>query len=321
MCLNAGLIPRTRTINKPLLSLSLSRFGFAPTNQRGEVVAISDATRLRDCTRREFRGHFPGRTAYVRTSFEPPIDGAALAYTVDGILGDGLRLEASSAELRRALTLRGGAMHAVPCRGIRKAAPHVVAASSSTIVPVVVSTTMRTTHARAAAEAGDVSDELSGAQPGLLHRLRKSLKFDRAALSRYGANAFLTYGLVSNWSSGLLTSLAWATFARRAGVSPLAPGQWKPFFLVYTALYATIGTLIRPLRFALAISLTPTFEAALLRTRSLVPYARTKPGLNRALALIVLILIGNVGITGLLTACGVWLAATVTGVPIFPSPA
>ena len=106
MCLDAGLEPLTRTINKPILSLSLARFGFTPTNSRGEVVSISGATRLRDCHKREFRGHVPGRTAYVRTAFQPPRDAAVLAATVDAVLGGGLHLEASPRELRQALTLQ-----------------------------------------------------------------------------------------------------------------------------------------------------------------------------------------------------------------------
>jgi len=116
MCLDARVVPRTREINKPLLSLSLSRFGFGPTNNRGQVVAISSATRLRDCRARDFRGYVAGRTAYVRTAFEPPRDTAALDAAVESVLCDGLRLEASPEELRRALTLRGGAMRRQPSR-------------------------------------------------------------------------------------------------------------------------------------------------------------------------------------------------------------
>ena len=102
-------------------------------------------------------------------------------------------------------------------------------------------------------------------------------------------------------------------------VSPLAPGQWKAFLAVYAALYATVGTLMRPFRLAAAISFTPVFEATLQHVRARVPYAQSRPTLNRGLALVVLILVGNVGSTCALTALGIWLAATVTGVPVFPN--
>jgi hypothetical protein len=76
MCLEASLTPCTRTINKPLLSLSLASFGFTPTNQRGRIVSVSSATRLRDCE--QTHTFVPGRTTYVRTEFEPPADAQQL---------------------------------------------------------------------------------------------------------------------------------------------------------------------------------------------------------------------------------------------------
>ena len=148
LCLEAGLTPRTRTINKPLLSLSLAAFGFAPTNQRGMLVRVSAAKRARDCVR-STSAHAPGRTAYIRTAFEVPSfllphaaaystsasapshphaqapDAATLRAAVDRQLRHGnLELGVPSAALRRALTLRGGRGACTPkCRGRRRPLP------------------------------------------------------------------------------------------------------------------------------------------------------------------------------------------------------
>ena len=42
-CISAGLTPRTRTINKPLLSLTLQRFGFSPRNRRAQRIEVGRA--------------------------------------------------------------------------------------------------------------------------------------------------------------------------------------------------------------------------------------------------------------------------------------
>jgi len=119
LCLEAGLTPRTRTINKPLLSLSLAAFGFAPTNQRGMLVRVSAAKRARDCVR-STSAHAPGRTAYIRTAFEAP-DAATLRAAVDRQLRHGnLELGVPPAALRRALTLRGGRGACTPKRRGRR---------------------------------------------------------------------------------------------------------------------------------------------------------------------------------------------------------
>ena len=105
-CLDAGLTPRTRTINKPLLSLSLQRFGFHPIDNSGVTVRIGGT------------GGVEARSALIRTSFALP-DERTLETAVDGILSGGttrLRLAASPVALRRALTLRGGVAQGSACR-------------------------------------------------------------------------------------------------------------------------------------------------------------------------------------------------------------
>lgn len=93
LCIVAGLTSSTRTINKPRLSLSLQRFGFAPVNDRGEVVTVGTGDHA--------------RIAYVRTDFELGADAHNLEVTVEEVLGDGgMSLAASPLALRQALTLR-----------------------------------------------------------------------------------------------------------------------------------------------------------------------------------------------------------------------
>ena len=111
MCIDANVNPSTRTINKPLLSLSLARLGFSPANGRGQLVRVTNARRLRDCQRPQIHseGHAEVRSAYVRTTFEAP-PATELLIAVERRLESGtFELAASSEALHRALTLRGAA--------------------------------------------------------------------------------------------------------------------------------------------------------------------------------------------------------------------
>ena len=100
LCLISGITPCTNTINKPLVSLVLSRrFGFVSNG--GALVEVTDAKRYRDCQ------HFTrsGRAqplVRVGTSFFLPADetnggsAAALRVKVDEVLGGALRLDAAA---------------------------------------------------------------------------------------------------------------------------------------------------------------------------------------------------------------------------------
>jgi len=95
---------------------------------------------------------------------------------------------------------------------------------------------------------------------------------DRKDIASLGATAFLTYGFVSNVNSVLLVATTWATYrASNPLLSPLSdtaifsnPATWLPlkkeFMAFYIGYYATIGTILRPFRFALAAYLTPKFD-------------------------------------------------------------
>lgn len=101
LCVDARVEPSTRVINKPLLSLTLQRFGFSP-RLTGLSVELEGAA-----------SEPGGRTAYVRTEFAAPTDGTVLAAAIEAALAggsvraDGLgACSAAVKDVRRALTLR-----------------------------------------------------------------------------------------------------------------------------------------------------------------------------------------------------------------------
>jgi len=92
LCHYSKLTPRTRRMNKPLLALSLSRFGFQPVTKKRNTVRISK-----------------DKVVYVDTFFEPPEDMHALHSAVDYILHSAessVEPVASPLHIRQALTLR-----------------------------------------------------------------------------------------------------------------------------------------------------------------------------------------------------------------------
>ena len=60
-----------------------------------------------------------------------------------------------------------------------------------------------------------------------------NIKLNKESLGKLGLNALLAYGFVSNVSYITCVILAWVTFGKSTGLSPLAPGQWKKYLLVY----------------------------------------------------------------------------------------
>jgi len=148
--------------------------------------------------------------------------------------------------------------------------------------------------------------------------VKKWAKFDKDTLKALGVDAFFTYGIVSNVNAGLTVALAWGTFSKASGLSPLAPGQWKSFMITYAGIYATLGTVLRPFRFALAVSCTPLYSRVIASLRERLPYRTTRPALNRTLALVVVSLFFNVVGTFAIIGLGIWVSSLFTGVPPIP---
>ena len=49
-----------------------------------------------------------------------------------------------------------------------------------------------------------------------------------------------------------------------------------------------------------------------------LPYAKTRPRLNRTLAVLIISVLGNMGVTLGIAFLGAWISGLVNGVPVFP---
>lgn len=130
-------------------------------------------------------------------------------------------------------------------------------------------------------------------------------------LAKMGLSALLSYGFVSNMSYAITLSLSWYTHSKKTGLSPLAPGQWKPFLAVYAGFYV-FTNIIRPLRFGLSVVVARYFE-------SFVGLIERKTGLGRKASIGVVVFLANVCGTFAAMGLGVSLASGLAGVPIFPA--
>lgn len=200
----------------------------------------------------------------------------------------------------------------------RAARPPVCAAGPPDSSPQPTATDVLIEVANARASAIDGAAAINEPATGVGTWLKKWFSLDKEKLALLGVDAFFTYGFVSNVNAGLTIALAWGTFCRSTGASPLAAGQWAKFLPVYVGIYATLGTVLRPFRMALAVGLTPKFSAVVDETQRRLPFYKSRHKLNRTLAMVLISLLGNVGVTCLVTFLGVGLAGLVTGVPAVP---
>ena len=130
-------------------------------------------------------------------------------------------------------------------------------------------------------------------------------------LQKMGLAALLSYGFVSNMSYAITLSVSWFTHSKKTGLSPLAPGQWKPFLAVYAGFYV-FTNIIRPLRFGLSVVVARYFE-------SFVQFIERKSGLGRRASIGIVVFLANVCGTFAAMGLGVSLASVWSGVPIFPA--
>lgn len=136
----------------------------------------------------------------------------------------------------------------------------------------------------------------------------KDGKLNKDKLASAGASLTLSYGFVSNVNAFTLLMVAWFSFFKTTGLSPLAPGQWPKYLAVYAALYATIGNLLRPLRIAAAAAIAPVFE-------KLVSFFQRKFGLTRPWAFGATVFIVNV--CGTLSYFGLGVLVLNTAMSLF----
>eukprot|EP00240_Pyramimonas_obovata_P013652 CAMPEP_0118934486 /NCGR_PEP_ID=MMETSP1169-20130426/13852_1 /TAXON_ID=36882 /ORGANISM="Pyramimonas obovata, Strain CCMP722" /LENGTH=227 /DNA_ID=CAMNT_0006877395 /DNA_START=113 /DNA_END=796 /DNA_ORIENTATION=- len=140
----------------------------------------------------------------------------------------------------------------------------------------------------------------------------KDGKFDKAKLASVGASVTLSYGFISNVNAFTLLMIAWYSFTKSTGLSPLEPGQWPKYLALYATLYATIGTVLRPARIAACGFLTPVFE-------NIVTFFQQRFKLPRPWAFGATVFCVNIVGTLSYFSLGAWLVCSLLGMPLFPS--
>lgn len=166
----------------------------------------------------------------------------------------------------------------------------------------------------------EVVDDGGEPKTGFLARIKASMKSQeddgltfKQRLAKMGLSALLSYGFVSNMSYSVTVSLAWFGFSKKTGLSPLAPGQWKPFLAVYASFYI-FNNFVRPIRLAVSVGVTPYFDRA-------VAAIQRKTKLSKSASIGIVVFLAN--FCGTLTAMslGILLASIAAGVPVFPPKA
>jgi len=135
----------------------------------------------------------------------------------------------------------------------------------------------------------------------------------RQKLAKMGLSALLSYGFVSNMSYCVSIGLAWFGFSKKTGLSPLAPGQWKKFLGVYAGFYV-FNNIVRPIRLAISVGVTPYFDKA-------VATVERKTGLKKSLSIGIVVFLANICGTTSLMSLAIWIASLAAGVPIMPPKA
>lgn len=114
-------------------------------------------------------------------------------------------------------------------------------------------------------------------------------------------------------TSSVQTSSLYFDNMMQTQLSPLAPGQWPKFLAVYAGFWA-FNNVVRPARFACSMLVTPYFD----RTVSSI---QRKLRCSKGRAIGIVVFLANFCGTLLLMSVGIFLAASASGVPIFPKRA
>ena len=101
--------------------------------------------------------------------------------------------------------------------------------------------------------------------------------------------------------------IAWVSHGKATGLSPLDPDQWKGFLIIYAALFAA-NNVLRPLRFALSLTITPYFE-------KIIDFIQKKTRLSRPFSTGITVFLVNVCGTFTYLFGGLFLATTIARVP------
>jgi hypothetical protein len=133
----------------------------------------------------------------------------------------------------------------------------------------------------------------------------------RQRLAKMGLATILSYGFVSNMSYAVTVSCAWYIHNIQTKCSPLLPGQWKQFLIVYSGFWI-FNNIVRPIRLALSIGIVaPQFDRVL-------NYIQNKFNVSRTIAIAITVFMANVVGTISAMSVGIVIASMLSGVPIFP---
>ena len=133
----------------------------------------------------------------------------------------------------------------------------------------------------------------------------------RQKLAKMGLAAMLSYGFVSNMSYAVTVSCAWYIHNIQNKVSPLGPGQWKPFLMIYSGFWI-FNNIVRPIRLGISLALVaPQFDRIL-------NYIQTQYHVSRTVAIAITVFMANVVGTISAMSLGIVIASILSGVPIFP---
>jgi hypothetical protein len=133
----------------------------------------------------------------------------------------------------------------------------------------------------------------------------------RQRLAKMGLATILSYGFVSNMSYAITVSCAWYIHNVQNKASPLGPGQWKPFLIIYSGFWI-FNNIVRPLRLGISIAVVaPQFDRIL-------NYIQTQYQVSRTVAIAITVFMANVVGTISAMSIGIVIASILSGVPIFP---
>jgi len=131
----------------------------------------------------------------------------------------------------------------------------------------------------------------------------------RRKVARSGVATAVSYSLVSNVFTSVAVSLAWYGFSAQSGLSPISPGQWKPFLAWYGGFYA-VNSLLKPIRFVVALGVVPYTEQLMATFQDQFGDSK-KASIACTTTLLVVI-------SSCVMASGIGVASVVSGTPIFP---
>ena len=130
----------------------------------------------------------------------------------------------------------------------------------------------------------------------------------RQRMAQKGFATFLSFTMLSNMTSISIMSFAWYLFSVKTGMSPLFPGQWKPF-LALNAGFMAMDSVMKPFRLALAIAAAPYADKVMGWLKSKFNGSKS---ISTGVAL-ASVIVSSFG----MFAGGIALASSFSGVPVF----